>query len=180
VTIVKKLFLNKIREIFLFAHVHLDHIQHLIMIVQIVWRIVKLALMRLPATLANQHPPRQCPEYFPIVIALYIISASQIMTVYLVWINVRPAPIKHLVTFVKKLLLNKTQENSLYVLVLQDLTQLQTIIVLIVWKIARLVQMRPPVTLANQHPLRQCPEYFPIVIALYIILVNQITTVYHV
>jgi hypothetical protein len=70
-----------------------------------------------PATFANQHPPKQFPEYFPIVTVQYTILVSLIMTVYHVWINVSPAPIQHLATLVKKLFLNKIPENSLYVFV---------------------------------------------------------------
>jgi hypothetical protein len=82
------------------------------------------------------------------------------------------------VTLVKKLFLNKILESSLYVLVQQELIQLQIMIAQIVWKIVKLVQMRPPATLANQHPPRQFPVYFPIVNAQLITLVSQIIIVY--
>jgi hypothetical protein len=73
------------------------------------------------------------------------------------------------VTLVKRLLLNKTRDKPLYVFVLLDHIQLQTMTVLIVSQIVKLVQMEHPALLANQRPPRQWQEYFQIVIALYII-----------
>jgi hypothetical protein len=88
------------------------------MIVRIVFQIVSLAQMQHCATLASQHLLRLWHEYFQIVNAQYIIIVNQISTVYLAWINAKHAQMEHLATFVKKLLLSKTQENSLFVLVL--------------------------------------------------------------
>jgi hypothetical protein len=70
------------------------------------------------ATLVSQHHPRLWPEYFQIVNAQYIIIVNQILTVYLAWINAKHALMGHLATLVKKLLLNKTRDYSLFVLVL--------------------------------------------------------------
>jgi hypothetical protein len=72
---------------------------------------------------------------------------------------------EHLATLVKKLLLSKTRECSLFVLVPRDLIQLQTMIVRIVFQIVSLVQMQHPVTLVNQHHPRLWHEYFQIVTA---------------
>jgi hypothetical protein len=70
------------------------------------------------ATLASQHLPRLWHEYFQIVNAQCILIVNQILTVYLAWINAKHALMEHLATFVKKLLLSKTKDYSLFVLVL--------------------------------------------------------------
>jgi hypothetical protein len=83
-----------------------------------------------------------------------------------------------LATLVKKLFLNKTQEILLYVLVPQDLTPLMTMTVLSVFQIVRLAQMQHPVTLVKKLLLRQWHEFYQIVTARLIILVNPILTVF--
>jgi hypothetical protein len=89
-----------------------------------------------------------------------------LVSVRLAKINAKHALMGHLATFVKKLLLSKTQENSLFVLVQQAPIQLQTMIVRIAFQIVKLVQMEHPVTLVSQLHLRLWHEYFQIVIAL--------------
>jgi hypothetical protein len=90
---------------------------------------------------------------------------------------VRHALTWFLVTLVKRLLLNKTREKPLYVLVLLDHIQLQTMTVLIVSQIVKLVQMEHPAILANQRPPKQWQEYFQIVTVQQIMQVSQILIV---
>jgi hypothetical protein len=177
VTLVKKQFLNKTLEKPLYAHALPALIQLQIMIVRIVSQIVRLVQMQHPATLANQHPPRQWQEIFQIVLVLYFILVNQISTVYHVWINVRPVQTRFLVTLVKKQFLNKTLEKPLYAHALPALIQLQTTIVLTVSQIVKLVRMQHPAALANQRPPRLWQENFQIVPAQLIIIVNPILTV---
>jgi hypothetical protein len=117
-TFVKRLLLSKTQESFLFALVLQAPIQLQTMIVQIVSQIVSLVQMQHPVTLVIRLHLRLWHEYFQIVNAQYIIIVNQILTVYLAWINAKHALMEHLATFVKKLLLNKTRECSLFVLVL--------------------------------------------------------------
>jgi hypothetical protein len=131
------------------------------MTVQTVFQIVKLAKMQHPVTHANQLPLRQWLEFYQIVTALLIILANPILTVCLfVYLSVKPVLIWFLATLVKNLFLNKTQELLLFVLVPQDLTQLQTMTVLIVFQIVKHAQMVYPATLVNLQSHRISPEFY--------------------
>jgi hypothetical protein len=100
------------------------------------------------------------------------------MIVFHVWIIVRHVPIHILVIPVSKYLYNKIKENFLFVLVQQDHFPKLIMTVLIAFQIVKLAQMLQPVILANQRPPRQWHEFYQIVIALQIILVNPILTVF--
>jgi hypothetical protein len=161
VTPVKKLFSSKTQELLLFVHVPQDLIQLQTMTVLTVFQIAKPAQMQHPVTLANQRPLRQWLEFYQIVTAQLITLVNPILTVCLfVYHNVRPVPTWCLVTLVKKLFLNKTLELLLFVLVLQDLTQLPTMTVQSVFQIVKLAQMQHPVTLVNLQSHRISPEFY--------------------
>jgi hypothetical protein len=82
VRLVNKRIFNKTLEILHYVIALLVLIQHLIIIAQIVWIIVKLVQMQHLATRANQHPPRLLREFCQHVTVQVTILASQIMIVY--------------------------------------------------------------------------------------------------
>jgi hypothetical protein len=177
--LVKKQYRNKTLEFYLFVLALQAPIQHQITTVLIVWQIAKHALTLLHAILASQHLLRRWRGNFQIVIVQLITSVNLILTAYLtVLLPVRHAPIRSLVTLVKKLYHNKTIEFYPFALALMALIQLQIITVLIVWLIAQLALAIHPAILANQLHHRRWQEFFQVVIALSIMLVNQILIVF--
>jgi hypothetical protein len=114
---------------------------------------------------------------FKIVNVLLILSVNQIMIVNHVWIIVRHVPIHLLVIPVYKYLYNKIKEYFPFVLVQQGHFPKLIMTVLTVFKIVKLVLMVYPATLANHRPPRQWHEFYQIVTARLIILVNPILIV---